>query len=160
LSNNTHRGTLWAINVSHQAIARNTPMVTFAQLSSRFGPGTELIVYEGAAWALGVMSSGANPSFICFAGGGKANRMNPMDSKLVAEMCLAVSGMKRADANVLADRFIRIYEDKLATTDLGYLYDDLYDPETRKPKPETLKRYHRQKEELEKLGIPFGRNSK
>ena len=157
MSNNTHRMMLWAINVSHQAIARNTPMISFAQLVTRFGPGTETIAYEGAAWALGAMASGGNPSAIGFSGGGKANRVSPIDAKLVAEICLAVTGMSREEANGLADSFIKMYEDKLSEPDLGYLYDDLYDPETLKPRDETLERYHRQKIELEKLGIPFGR---
>jgi hypothetical protein len=116
-----------------------------------------MIIYEGAAWALGAMPSGGIPSLIGFAGGGKPNRMNPLDAKLVAEICLAVVGMTREEANPLADRFIKMYEDKLSEPDLGYFYDDLYDPETLKPKPETLERYHRQKAELEELGIPFRR---
>jgi methylamine--corrinoid protein Co-methyltransferase len=157
MSNNTHRATLWAVNASHQAVARNTPCISFAQLVTRFGPGTDMIIYEGAAWALGAMPSGGIPSLIGFAGGGKPNRMNPLDAKLVAEICLAVVGMTREEANPLADRFIKMYEDKLSEPDLGYFYDDLYDPETLKPKPETLERYHRQKAELEELGIPFRR---
>ncbi|MCL5123905.1 MAG: monomethylamine:corrinoid methyltransferase [Deltaproteobacteria bacterium] len=155
-SNTTHRPTLWAINASLQALARNTRFVSWAQMFSRFGPATEMLPYEAAAWALGVIASGANPTFVAFASGGKENYVNPLDSKLIAEICLAAVGMKRHEANELVNKFLSLYEDKLdGPQDTGKTFIELYDVNMRKPKKETVDLYLRKKDELAKLGIPF-----
>lgn len=155
-TNNTHREVMWAINIAGQALARNSNFVSFTQLFTRHGPLTDLCIYESTAWALGVMASGYQPSYIGFAGGGKTNRANPLDSHLVAEVVLAVTGMSREQANDLCLKFLEKYEDKLLPDqDLGKTFPELYDLETRKPNPETLEHYKRMKDELASMGIPF-----
>ncbi len=155
-TNNTHRNVMWAVNLSGQAIARNTKFVSFTQLFTRHGPFTDLCIYESAAWALGIMASGYQPSYIGFAGGGKTNRANPLDSHLIAEVVLGIAGMSRTKANDLCLKFLEKYEDKLLPDqDLGKSFPELYDLETRKPKPETVEHYKRMKDELARMGIPF-----
>jgi hypothetical protein len=154
--NSTHRDTMWAINISGQAISRNSKFVSVNQLFTRHGPATDLCIYESAAWALGTLSSGFQPSYLGFAGGGKLDRGNPLDSHLVAEVCLAVAGMSREKANELCLKFLKKYEDKLLPDqDLGKTFPELYDLETRQPLPETVDQYKRMKDELAGIGIPF-----
>ena len=154
--NSTHRGTMWAINVSGQAISRNTKFVAFNQLFTRHGPATDLCIYEATAWAVGALASGYQPSYIGFAGGGKTDRGNPLDSHLIAEVCLAVAGMSREKANEFCLKFLEKYEDKLLPDqDLGKTFPELYDLETRQPLPETVDHYKRMKDELASMGIPF-----
>ncbi len=154
--NNTHRDVMWSINLAGQAISRNTKFTSFTQLFTRHGPLTDLCIYESTAWALGVMASGYQPSYIGFAGGGKTNRANPLDSHLIAEVVLAVTGMSRDKANGLCLKFLEKYEDKLLPDqDLGKTFPELYDLETRQPKPETVEHYKRMKDELSGMGIDF-----
>ena len=154
--NSTHRDTLWTINISGQAIFRNSNFVSFTQLFTRHGPFTKLCIYESTAWALGALASGFQPSYIGFAGGGKLNRANPLDSHLIAEVCLGVAGMSREKANELCLKFNEKYEDKLLPDqDLGKTFPELYDLETRQPLPETVDHYKRMKDELASEGIPF-----
>jgi hypothetical protein len=155
-TNSTHREVMWAANMSGQAIARNTNFVSFGHIYTRHGPRTALCIYESVAALLGIMASGYNPSFVCFAGDGKTNRTNPLDVHLVAEVALATIGMSRQKANELCLEFLDKYEDKLLPDqDLGKTFPELYDVETRQPLPETVEHYKRMKDELADIGIPF-----
>jgi methylamine--corrinoid protein Co-methyltransferase len=155
-TNSTHREVMWVVNMSGQAIARNTNFVSFTHIFTRHGPLTKLCIYESVAALLGVMASGYHPSFIGFAGGGKTNRANPLDVRLVAEVALATVGMSRQRANDLCLEFLELYEDKLLPDqDLGKTFPELYDVETRQPLPETVEHYNRMKDELADMGIAF-----
>ena len=154
-TNSTHREVMWVANMSGQAIARNSNFVSFAHIYTRHGPRTTLCIYESVAALLGIMASGYHPSFIGFAGGGKTNRANPLDVRLVAEVALATVGISRQQANDLCLKFLDKYEDTLPDQDLGKTFPELYDLQTRQPLPETVEHYKRMKDELADTGIPF-----
>ena len=153
--NNTHREVMWSLNIAGQALARCTEFVTFAELSTRHGPVTKPCILESAAWALGVMASGYQPAFIGFAGGATPNASNPLDSRLVAEVALAVTGLSRERASELCQLLLGKYEDTLAEPELGRGFDEIYSLDSREPKPETVGHYQRMKGELADLGVPF-----
>jgi methylamine--corrinoid protein Co-methyltransferase len=51
---------LWSTAIISQAIARNTPLITFAKGKAAAGPCTEMVLYEAAAHGLVSTVSGAN----------------------------------------------------------------------------------------------------
>ena len=154
--NNTHRPVMWAVNLSGQAIARNTRAISFDHIFTRHGAGTDLCIYECVAALMGIMASGYHPAFIGFAGGGKLDVGNPLDTQLIAEVALATVGISREEANELCLKFLVCYEDKLfPDQDLGKTFPEVYDIERREPKPEAVAHYQRMKQTVADMGIRF-----
>ena len=154
--NNTHRQVMWAVNLSGQAIARNTHAISFDHIFTRHGAGTDLCIYECVAALVGIVASGFHPAFIGFAGGGKLDVGNPLDTQLIAEVAGAIVGMSREEANELCLRFLERYEEQLfPNQDLGKTFPEVYDLEARRPRPEMVDHYHRMKQQVADMGIRF-----
>ena len=159
-SNNSHRPIIWAASLSQQAVSRHTHLVSVQELFARNGPLTEEIIYEAAAWALAVVSSGGNLGGIAFCGGGDRHRnyCNPLDSKLMGEVGLGAVGIARKDVSKIVNDLLLHYENGL---DKGYNkgkpFTEIYDVKRRSPLPETVRHYEQMKAGLTSLSVPFKR---
>ncbi len=152
-SNSTHKPTMWATNLAFQAITRNANPVIASPLFTRNGAGTQAIIYESAAWALGIVTSGSNVCAQGFAGGGKVNLVNPLDVRITGEVAKSAAGMSRKEANELSVKLYERYAETLNNPEPGETFPNLYDVERRKPLETTYARYLSRINELKHLGI-------
>ncbi|MDN5344157.1 MAG: methylamine---corrinoid protein Co-methyltransferase [Clostridia bacterium] len=154
---NTGREMLWIVSVYSQAIARNTHLVQDSNGFGNAGPGTEMILYEAAAHSLTSTVSGANLWEHAPAHNKYHNRGTPLECRLAAEVGHAVAnmGMKREQANEIANRLLAKYEHLIPEAPLGKTFQELYDVRKAIPRPEWLDMYYRVKEELAGMGLEF-----
>ena len=154
----TNPPTLWTTSVAVQALARNTRANGGPVTRTFAGPGTEQVYYELAAYTivLNVSGSGAviDPRMALPR---YANQVSPLETRLMAEVNEAVSGMKREDANEIVKAICAKYKDymDIHKAPIGKTFEQLYDLENLQPKEEALKVYEKAKKELENLGLKF-----
>jgi methylamine--corrinoid protein Co-methyltransferase len=116
------------------------------------------MLLECAANALGLVASGGNVahgvrrSILV-----KRNQASGLEVKFHAEVAKAAAGLRRADANEMVKELMKKYEADLVPQRApeGKSFEDLYDLNTLKPRPEYLQVYSRAKKDLEELGMIF-----
>jgi methylamine--corrinoid protein Co-methyltransferase len=154
-NNKSNRLSIWCHNVAGQAIARNTKIITHSECYASAGPCTEMILYEGAAVALSVVSGVHLGPGIVGRSAKEVDKYTGLESKFYAEAGRAFTGMKRGDANELAKELVKKYEDKFKDPPLGKTFDECYDIKTMRPTKEWFEIYEKVKKELENLGVNF-----
>ena len=114
-------------------------------------------MYEIAALATSVVPSGshvagprpADPKF--------DNHNSPLMARFLGEVAHAASKFKLETANEIAKTLYEKYKDKLdfEVAPVGKPFEELYDINTLKPRPEHYKQYQEVKMELADMGFEF-----
>jgi methylamine--corrinoid protein Co-methyltransferase len=155
---NTIRPTLWVRNVSTQALVRNTPLICGGGGLTAAGPGTEQQLWEIAVLGIhvacvgGHILHGARKSVLV-----KPNQGTGMEPRWMGEIARAACALRREEANEVVDFVIRKYENSVSpdAAPQGYSFEELYDYENVRVKPEYFSLYERVKRELEDRGLVF-----
>jgi methylamine--corrinoid protein Co-methyltransferase len=152
---NTSWEIMWPINVSTQAICRNShlPLLNLTYLAA--GPMTDMCLYEIAATQIGRIASGGH---IEFGGVAKAITMDtftPMEPRFASEVAHATAGLTRDEANEMVKRLVPKYRDQLPNPPKGQKFVECYDWDSIQPRQEYLDLYGRIKDELTGYGLRF-----
>jgi methylamine--corrinoid protein Co-methyltransferase len=153
----TTRELLWVASASHQAVARNSKLISVSNGFLNAGPATEMVLYEAAAHALASSVSGANLWEAAPARNKHKNRATPMEARMAAEVGHACAHMKltREGANELVRKLLAKYEDRIADAPLGNLFQECYEVAQAVPRQEYLDLYTRVKDDLVGMGLDF-----
>jgi len=156
-TSNSGREMLWIVSVSHQAVARNSRLLSVANGFLNAGPGTKMILYEAAAHALTATVSGANLWEAAPAHNKHRNYATPLEARLACEVghAAARQRMTRAQANEIVCQLLACYEPMIANAPLGRPFPECYDVRTARPTAEYLALYREVKEEIAGLGVEF-----
>ncbi|MEM3506940.1 MAG: monomethylamine:corrinoid methyltransferase [Candidatus Bathyarchaeia archaeon] len=154
-NNKSNRLSIWCHNVVGQALARNTKIITHSECFASAGPCTDMILYEGAAVALSVVSGVSLGPGIVGRATKEMDKYTGLECRFYAEVGKACLGLKREDANELVKELVKKYEDKFKDPPLGKTFNECYDVKAMKPTKEWLDIYERVWKELEDLGIKF-----
>lgn len=155
---NTTRELLWAMNLGMQALARNTNLLVGTLVGPAGGPGTETLLYEVAAYAIGTTVSGQSLIEASHSAGGHvARHVSGLEARLCGEIAHAVSGMGREEANELVERLYAKYEPDLNTKPIGRPFEEVYDVQRVQPTPEWQAMYEKVWGELVDMGLPLDR---
>jgi len=153
---NVNREGLWMLSVVHQALSRNTHIITDPVVNEVSGAGTETLLYEIAAGIATIASSGAALTTGPRTAGGKlTDHVTPLECRFTAEVAHKASPLTPADVNEIVKDLLPRYESTLRTPDLGRRFQDLYDLGTLLPVEEWASVYRRVKREVTELGIPL-----
>lgn len=155
---NTARSTLWVRNVSLQSLARNTNLICGGGGLTAAGPGTEQSLWEIAALGIHIGNGGGH----IFHGNRKAVLVKPnqgtgMEPRWEGETARAAASLSRDEANEVLNFVLSKYEDSLRPEKApqGYSFEELYDVETVRVKPEYFELYWKVRRELEEKGLKF-----
>ncbi|MBW2056438.1 MAG: monomethylamine:corrinoid methyltransferase [Deltaproteobacteria bacterium] len=154
----TTRGCLWVFSVVGRATSRNTRFPAIGLGYSAAGPCTRMYFYETAAVNLCCVTSGyggvqtVHPARAVIEDG-----VTPLEALFNVETAYAATGMEPERANELVDRLLEKYEKDIENAPPGKRYQECYDMGTKAPLEEYVRLYGETKEELAKMGIPFGR---
>ncbi|MGB3905093.1 MAG: monomethylamine:corrinoid methyltransferase [Anaerolineae bacterium] len=153
----TTRELLWVASASHQAVARNSKLISVSNGFLNAGPATEMVLYEAAAHALASTVSGANLWEAAPARNKHKNRATPMEARMAAEVGHACARMRlsREGANDLVLKLLAKYEDRIADAPLGSEFRECYDVAKAVPTQEYLDLYARVREDLAGMGFEF-----
>jgi methylamine--corrinoid protein Co-methyltransferase len=153
----TTRELLWVASASHQAVARNSKIISVSNGFLNAGPATEMVLYEAAAHALASTVSGANLWEAAPARNKHKNRATPLEARMAAEVGHACSNMRltRSEANEVLLQILDRYEERIADAPLGSEFQDCYDVARGVPSEEYLQLYKQVKGELAGLGLRF-----
>lgn len=153
---NTARSTLWVRNISTQALTRNTNLICGGGGLTAAGPGTEQQLWEIAALGIHVSCVGGH----IFHGNRKAVLVKPnqgtgMEPRWEGEAARAAASISRDEANEVINFILSKYEDKITPEKAppGYSFEELYDYEKVKVKPEYFELYSKVKRELKDKGL-------
>jgi len=154
---NTTGDLLWGISLAYQALARNTPLISFSNGFAAAGPCTAMVLYEAAAHGLVSVVSGANLWEMAVARNKYKNRATPMEARMACEVACgaAESGIKRPEANELVKKLVAKYQSQIADAPMGKTFQECYDVRKIAPRNEYTKLYGVVKAELQNLGVPF-----
>ncbi len=153
---NTARPTLWVRNISTQALTRNTNLICGGGGLTAAGPGTEQQLWVIAALGIHVSCVGGH----IFHGNRKAVLVKPnqgtgMEPRWEGEAARAAASITREEANEVINFILSKYEDKITPEKAppGYSFEELYDYENVKVKPEYFDLYSKVKRELKDKGL-------
>jgi methylamine--corrinoid protein Co-methyltransferase len=153
------RESLWVGNLGVAAFTRNTHLLMGGSGCYTFaGPCTEMCLREIAAESIGLVSVGASNGYgPATTSGLQLDHCTGMESRFRGEVCDAVAGMKRQDANEIVKTLSAKYEDiiKAKKPPFGKRFEECYDTETITPSKEYLEIYEKVRKELEELGVQF-----
>ena len=149
---------IWVESIVGQAISRNSHLPVTGNIFTASGPCTEMVLYETAANAIGVVVGGLNLG----PGVGATNtkyldHASGLESRFMGEVGHAVarSGLKREDANVMVKKLITKYKAHLLDAPQGKRFQDCYYLPAVMPTKEWLEIYYSVKKELSDLGLKF-----
>lgn len=156
-TSNSGREMLWLVSVIHQAVSRNSRILTTSNGFLNAGSGTEMVLYEAAAHGLASTVSGGDLWETAVAHNKYRNYATPLEARLACEVGHAASkqGMKRPKASEFVLKLLNKYEDKIADAPKGKPFQECYDPRTSRPMPWYLDMYKKVKGELATMGIAF-----
>lgn len=154
---NTSRELLWVVSVVHQALARNSRILSTSNGFTNAGSGTEMVLYEAAAHGLASTVSGGDLWEIGVAHNKYRNYATPLEARLACEVghAAARQGLARAQANQIVLRLLEKYEHRLADAPKGKPFQECYDVRTARPMPWYLELYHQVKGEIADMGVQF-----
>lgn len=145
----------WTHSIATQALSRNTHLLGMYMQHQVSGPGTDMLLYEGAVTMMQLSASGAAGGFGSRSSGSKyPEHLTPLECKFCAEILKDSAGMTRKEVNEIVKVLIPKYEDMLKSPPKGKSFTELYDLKTLKPKDEWNDIYLRVKRELIDLGVP------
>ncbi|MBW2219173.1 MAG: monomethylamine:corrinoid methyltransferase, partial [Deltaproteobacteria bacterium] len=149
------RTVLWTNSVSAQAISRNSHFPFFILNYVAAGPMTEMCLYEIAATVTNAVVSGASIEFGGVAKAVEVDHFTPMEPRWASEIAHGVTGMTRAEGNVIVKKLLEKYENNLPNAPKGKTFEQCWDMKTKQPIPEYKELYKKIKAELAGLGVRF-----
>ena len=153
---NVNRDGLWSLSVTHQALSRNTHLLTHGIANEVSGPGTESLLYEILVGVAVIAASGAAFSTGPRSAGGKlTNYLTPLECGFCAEVSHAASGMELAKVNELAKEFLPRYEERIKDPDVGKPVEEVWDLNNFQPRPEWNAMYKKVRKEAIDFGVPL-----
>jgi methylamine--corrinoid protein Co-methyltransferase len=153
---NVNREGLWALSMTHQALSRNTHILTHGIANEVSGPGTEAFLYEILVGVATIAASGASFSTGPRAAGGKlTDYLSPLECRFCAEVGHAASGMDLKQVNELAKTFLPKYENAIKDPDIGKPVQEVWDLENFRPTKEWEETYRKVKREAIEFGMPL-----
>ena len=154
---NTTRELLWVLSTTHQAIARNSNLISLSASYAAAGPCTSMVLKEAAAHALTSVVSGSNLWIMAVAKNRHKNYATPVEARFAAEVGYGITNEKisRTDANELVLTLLKTYEEDIENAPLGKNFRECYDIQKVKPSQEYLDLLRNTREELKDLGVPF-----
>ena len=156
-TSNSGREMLWLVSEVHQALARNSRILSTSNGFYNAGPGTEMLLYEVAAHALASTVSGGDLWESAPAHNKYRNYATPLEARLACEVghAAARQGMSRARANEIALQLVAKYESQIADAPHGKPFQECYDVKKIRPQGWYLDMYRRIKDELHQMGLDF-----
>jgi methylamine--corrinoid protein Co-methyltransferase len=154
---NTTRRMLWLVSTAHQALARNTHLLHFANTFIAAGPCTDVACYELICHGITAAVSGSDLSPAAVARNRHPERCTGMEGRICAEAARATTrmGMSRKEANALVKKILPKYEDKISEAPIGKTISECYDMERVEPTPEYLDLYEKVKKDISSLGLDY-----
>jgi methylamine---corrinoid protein Co-methyltransferase len=153
---NVNREGLWALSMTHQALSRNTHILTHGIANEVSGPGTAAFLYEILVGVSIIAASGASFSTGPRAAGGKlTDYLSPLECRFCAEVAHAASGWELSKVKEMAEHFLPKYEDAIKDPDVGKPVKEVWDLENFKPLPEAEAVYRQVKQEAIDFGFPL-----
>ena len=148
--------TYWIRNLSLQALAKHTNLISGGGGSLAAGPGTEQQLWEIAGLATiiavagGHIMHGARKSKLV-----RPNQGTGLESRWMSEMAKATGHMGREEANELVNYIFGHFKESISETAApeGFAFEDLYEVDTCRVREEYLERYYRVRSDLEAWGI-------
>ena len=156
-TSNSGREMLWLVSLVHQAVSRNSRILSTSNGFLNAGPGTEMVLYEAAAHGLASVVSGGDLWETAVAHNKYRNYATPLEAHLACEVGHAVArqGMTRSQANVIALKLLEEYEDRIADAPKGKLFQECYSVRSARPMPWYLDMYKKVKDEVAAMGVEF-----
>jgi methylamine--corrinoid protein Co-methyltransferase len=153
---NVNRDGIWALSVTHQALSRNTDLLTHGIANQVSGPGTKELLYETLVGVSTIAASGAAFSTGPRSAGGKLDDyLTPLECGFCAEVSHAAGGLSLEKVNEIANVVLPKYEDSIKDPHIGKIVGDVYDLKAFKAKPEWQQMYDEVKGEAINLGLPL-----
>lgn len=153
---NVNRDGIWAVSIAHQALSRNTNIITQGIANQVSGPGTKTLLYETLVGMSAIAASGASFTTGPRSAGGKLDDyLTPLECKWVAEVAHSASGMSLEKVNDIANAILPKYEESIKVPDIGKIVTDVYDLEKFEAFPEWQQMYDEVKQEAIDLGMEF-----
>jgi len=151
-----NREGLWALSTTHQALSRNTHLITHGIANQVSGPGTKELLYETLVGVSVIAASGAAFSTGPRSAGGKLNNyLSPLDCRWCAEVAHAASAMDLKDVNELAKAFLPKYEASIKTPNVGKPVQEVWDLKNFRPLAEAEAAYDQVRKEAVDFGFPL-----
>lgn len=151
---NVNREGIWALSVTHQALSRNTSLLTHGIANQVSGPGTKELLYETIVGVSTIAASGASLSTGPRSAGGKLEDfLTPLECRFCAEISHKAAGLPLTKINEIAKILLPKYEEAIKNPNIGKSVNEVYDLKTFKPKEEWQKIYDEVKQEAIDLGI-------
>jgi len=154
---NTTRPMLWLVSTAHQALARNTHLLHFANTFIAAGPCTEMACYELIAHGVTAAISGANLSPAASARNKYPECCTGMEGRICAEAAHTATrmGLTRSEANRIVKMILTRYEKDIPNAPIGKKFSECYDLEFVKPGKAYLELYEKIKDEVKKIGMNY-----
>jgi hypothetical protein len=156
-TSNSGREMLWLVSLVHQALARNSRILSTSNGFFNAGPGTDMLFREAAAHAIASVTSGGDLWTAAPRHNKHRNYATPLEARLACEVGHAVArqGMPRGQANEIVGKLLAMYEDQIAAAPEGRPFQECYEVMQVRPQGWYLDMYKTAKEELHGLGVEF-----
>jgi methylamine--corrinoid protein Co-methyltransferase len=136
----------------------NSSLLQSPPISTSAGPGTEQQLWEIAALGIHISCVGGHVLHGCRKSVlVKPNQGTGMEPRWQGEVARAGASLSRQEANEIVNFILSKYENSITPekAPLGYSFNELYDYETVKVKPEYFDLYFKVKTQLEGQGLKF-----
>jgi len=156
-TSNSGREMLWLVSEVHQALARNSRILSTSNGFYNAGSGTDMIFWEVAAHSMASVVSGGHLWESAPAHNKYRNYATPLEARLAAEVGHAVArqGMSRAQASDICNKLLAKYESMIADAPRGVPFQECYDLPKIRPQQWYYDKYRAVKDELHALGVEF-----
>ena len=156
-TSNTGREMLWLVGIKHQAVSRNSRILSTSNGFTNAGPGTEMVLYEAAAHGLTSTVSGGHLWETAVARNKTKNYASPIEARMACEVghSVAKQGMSRVQANEIVDRLLKKYEDNIADAPMGVPFQECYNVDTAQPEAWWEDMFGKIKNEVAEMGVDF-----
>ena len=150
------RMSLWGLSVFQQAFSRNTNFMIGSDVDPNAGTFTKEVLYETAnATICNTVSGATTTQGVRTAAGRYKDCTSPLEGYLMGEVSVAVTGMKRTDANELIKKILPKYETTLKNPPVDKKFQDCYDVKKLVPTKAWMDMYQEVRRDLMDIGVPL-----
>lgn len=147
---------MWVQSAVEQAFARNAPCIIVSDIYPKSGAMTKELLYETAANAIAITVSGGHLEGVGAADGAAPNSSG-LEARWMGEVGHAVTrqGLGLEEANALVLKLLEKYRHVFTQQggNPGVRFDQAYDLETLRPRPEWEQMYQEVRAELAQMGL-------
>lgn len=147
---------LWAMSVVHQALSRNTHLITESIINQLAGPCTEEILYTSSAGLICACVSGLTFTYGPRSAGGRfKDYLTPLEHWFCASVFEAATRLTLSEANEIVLYLLSTYENRLKDmADLkGKSFTECFDQKTLRPSKEWADIGDKVKADIESHGL-------